>query len=177
MSNLSFLTSVTGDRIHTAVLLKYWLWAAEVTGYIQVLPFITGSSKSRLVTKGNSAFLYLQGVSQGGLWHERTSEALSGKLRGRQLHYFSALLEAGALDSLWQIHRKWAFSLCTSAEGDESDYKLKCSFFNISGMLGLGKTTQSKGMLSLEDITCHLETIHCTFGLVLQSQTALNMKN
>lgn len=36
--------------------LKYWLWAA-VTGYIQVLPFITERSKSRLVTKGNFAFL------------------------------------------------------------------------------------------------------------------------
>lgn len=94
-------------------------------------------------------------MSQGGLWHERTSEALFGKLRGRELHYFSALLEAGALDSLWQIHRKWALSLRTSAEGDESCCKLKCSFFNISGMLGLGKMTGSKGVLSLEDITCH----------------------
>lgn len=106
-------------------------------------------------------------MTRGGLWHERTSEDLSGKLRRRQLHYFFAFLEAGALDLLWQIHRKWALSLRISAEEDESDCKLICSFFNISGMLGLGKTTQSKGMLSLEDITCHLETIHCTFRPIL----------
>lgn len=45
--------------MHPAVALKYWLLAAEVTGYVQVLPFLTGSSKSRPVAKGNSAFLYL----------------------------------------------------------------------------------------------------------------------
>lgn len=140
--------------------LKYWLWAA-VTGCIQVFPFISDSSKSRLVTKGNFAFL-VSGDSGRSLAQEDIRDF--GKLWGRWLHYFSALLEAGILDSLWQIHRKWALSLCASAEGDESDCRLKCSFFNISGMLGLGKMTQSKGILSLEDITCHLETIHCTFG-------------
>lgn len=98
------------------------------------------------------------------------------RLWGRQLPYFSALLEAGALDSLWQIDRKWALSLPTGAEGDESNHRLRCSYFNISGMLGLGKTTQSKGLLSSEDITCHLQTFHCTFGPILGSQTALKMK-
>lgn len=113
---------------------------------------------------------------EGGLWHERISEALSERLWRRQLPYFSALLEAGTLDSLWQIDRKWALSLCTGAEGDEYNYRLRCSYFNISGMLGLGKTTQTKGLLSSEDITCHLQTFHCTFRPVLESQTALKMK-
>lgn len=104
--------------------------------------FVPGSSKLRLATKG----IHFLACEVEGLWQERLLKPLSRKAWGRRLHSFSAWLEAEGLDSLWQIHRKWALSLHTIAEGDESNCKLKCSSFNISGMPGLGETTQSKSM-------------------------------
>lgn len=77
-----------------------------------VLLFVPGGSKSKLIAEGSFAFPYVQGVSQGGLWQERTSESLSGKARGRQLPHFFSFIASFVGNPLWQIQEMDSLITC-----------------------------------------------------------------
>lgn len=91
-----------------------------------VLLFVPGGSKSKLIAEGSFAFPYVQGVSQGGLWQERTSESLSGKARGRQLPHF------------FQLHCKLCWKSIVADSGNGFfDYMLVRREMKVTGNLNV----------------------------------------